>query len=311
MSEVEKSFRNNPLEATTHQQDFAAYKIIVDQLTAIKDKFPFKLSKDYKTISFTKLHSHPGHYLELRYLTEKNCFQVEKHSLPDQCKRAFNGRTVEELLNSFIIELNNLEEFYGNLSDIDEVCFVIAPVPVTTKDRYRIFKFSEWRIFLKAILGDKSDFLPDEKVFLKVTLDPFVPSNVQLNFIGPLEEVESLRRIYCEKIDDLDVDESVHKNLLRIFDMLYFPYRPDCSSKLANKRTCSICFEFNLDNTYPIITCFNANCEVIFHSICLQKWFDTLTDTKTFCTVTSGLCPYCKQKLSMFIDIFEAGTAEN
>lgn len=146
----------------------------------------------------------------------------------------------------------------------------------------------------------------DEKVFLKVTLDPYVPSNVQLNFIGPLEEVDSLRRTYCQKMDDWDVDVGAYKNLLHMFDLMYFPYRPDCQSHLSENKTCSICFEFNLDNTYPIITCFNPNCEVIFHSICLNKWFETLTETKTFCTVTSGLCPYCKQKLTMFVDICEA-----
>lgn len=149
-------------------------------------------------------------------------------------------------------------------------------------------------------------YLADEKVFLKITLDPYVPSNVQLNFIGPLEEVDTLRRTYCQKIDYWDVDVGAHKNLLHMFDLLYFPYRPDCKSHLAENKTCSICFEFNLDNTYPIITCFNPNCEVLFHAICLHKWFETLADTKTFCTVTSGLCPYCKQKLTMYLDICEA-----
>lgn len=129
-----------------------------------------------------------------------------------------------------------------------------------------------------------------------------MPSNVQLNFIGPIEEVGLLRRTYCEKIDEWEVDASVHKNLLRMFDLIYFPYRPDCNPNLVDNKSCSICFEFNLDGTYPIITCFNPSCEVIFHIICLRKWFETLSDTKTFsfCTVTCGLCPYCKQKLTMY-----------
>lgn len=151
-------------------------------------------------------------------------------------------------------------------------------------------------------------FISDDKVFLKVTLDPYVPSNVQLNFIGPLEEVEGLRRIYCQKMDDWDVEVGAYKNLLRMFDLLYFPYRPDCQSQ--ENQSCSICFEFNLESTYPIITCFNANCEVVFHAACLQQWFETLADTKTFCTVTSGLCPYCKQKLTMFVDICDAAAVE-
>lgn len=141
----------------------------------------------------------------------------------------------------------------------------------------------------------------DEKVFLKITMDPYVPSNVQLKFIGPSEEVSGLRQTYLQRIGDWDTEVGAYKNLLRMFDILFFPYRPTDSS--WENKACGICYEVHLDGTYPIITCFNYNCQVVFHSTCLGKWFQTFANSKVFCTVASGECPYCTQKLSLYSEI--------
>lgn len=139
-----------------------------------------------------------------------------------------------------------------------------------------------------------------DKVFLKIILDPFAPTTVQLEFIGPQEEVSILRQKYNEKIGEWDPDSDVYANILRMFALTFLPYHPASDPNAKEQKECSICFEFNLDNSYPIITCYNPKCVCVFHLICLKKWFATLDDTKTFYTIATGACPYCKQKLQTF-----------
>lgn len=140
MSDLEKELKGS-VPGTTHEEDIDIYSRIFQQLKEINSEFNYVLSEDYQTVTFSDLPGNPGHFLELKYDPLRHSFQ-QRHSLPDKCSQ-IKGRTVKELLDNFNAELAVLEEFYGNLSDIDELCFVIAPVPVTTRDTYRIFKFSE------------------------------------------------------------------------------------------------------------------------------------------------------------------------
>lgn len=142
MDELVNEIKEVSSDSTTHAKDIATFHTIFEQLKAIEGEYPYKLSTDYQTITFSEIPDHRGHYLELHYDRLRNAFQLQRHSLPQKCG-TLKGRTLAEYLENFRSELGILEEFYGNLSDIDELCFVIAPVPVTTKEAYRIFKFSE------------------------------------------------------------------------------------------------------------------------------------------------------------------------
>lgn len=139
---LEEGFRNAP--TTSHREDISSLKAVLDQLAALGNEYRFELSEDHKTIHFPEIPNFAGHYLAVVHDNLKKNFQLKRHSLPEKCNFTLKGKTLSDLLNQFQSELNNLEEFYGNLSDIDELCFVIAPVPVTTKDCYRIFKFSRF-----------------------------------------------------------------------------------------------------------------------------------------------------------------------
>lgn len=140
MEEVELKLQKTTSESK-HNQDIATYQSIFKQLKDLGEEYSYKLSKDYKTVSFPEIPDHPGHFMELHYDQQRQAFHVQRHSLPNKCGKIM-GRSISEFLEAFKSELTILDEFYGNLSDIDELCFVIAPAPVTTKDLYRIFKFS-------------------------------------------------------------------------------------------------------------------------------------------------------------------------
>lgn len=151
METIQRELEGDTSSESTVAEDLLAYEVIFRQLAEIRNEnHTIKLSPDYKTVTITEMVNHPGHFLEVRYDTKKQTFHLQNHSLPEKCSsHILKGRTLSEFLNSFTNELTNLEEFYGNLCDIDELCFVIAPVPVTSKDTYRIFKFSELISFLQ------------------------------------------------------------------------------------------------------------------------------------------------------------------
>ncbi|XP_059217619.1 E3 ubiquitin-protein ligase FANCL-like, partial [Stomoxys calcitrans] len=185
------------------------------------------------------------------------------------------------LLQHFRKLLEDLASFYENFTDIDELCHVVQPTLPTTKENWRLFVLKE-RIFLKLQFSD-----------------PFAPlSSMTVHIIGPTTEVANLRRIYSEGLCDWDSELDVHKNLLRIFDLCFFPMPPPDGSE-ASLQFCNICYTYKLDTgEIPIISCDNSNCSLIFHAECLKEWFSTLADGKTFLDVAFGACPFCKSKLS-------------
>lgn len=212
--------------------------------------------------------------------------------------------SLTEIVEQFTMYLNDLQDFYENFRTIDELCHVVRPAKPSSKDNWRMFVLKE-------------------RVFLKVSFaDPFAPfASMTINIIGPTREISSLRSVYSRGLHDWDPELDVHKNLLRIFDLCYFPMPPPPVANI-NRRDhlllhsvkspppeqsdeneehlscCSICFCYELDSEdgmeIPIVSCDNARCSLISHITCLRKWFATLADGKTYLNVTFGICPFCK-----------------
>ncbi|XP_059611563.1 E3 ubiquitin-protein ligase FANCL [Phlebotomus argentipes] len=238
-----------------------------------------KVTADYSKIKINGISENEHHYLEFA-VTDKAQVKVTEHSLPPQLEKMFwKIGSIESHLANFNALLEQLNEFYDNMHTIDELCFIVGPANITTKTTSRIIKFNE-------------------KIFLKISIDPLIPSQVALVFIGPIAEVEPLREIYNEKIADWDVEMDVHKNLLRMYDLIYFPMRED-----DVETPCNICFDYLQGNTIPIIRCDNDKCDVIFHLQCLKHYFATLPSSKTMFTVAMGQCPFCRVKLTTFLEL--------
>lgn len=66
---------------------------------------------------------------------------VTDHSLPDFNGKLFNfvGH-LEAYAAKFYEYLDQMDEFYGHMNTVDELCFVVDPVEVTTKCNYRVIK---------------------------------------------------------------------------------------------------------------------------------------------------------------------------
>uniref|UniRef100_A0A1A9W701 RING-type domain-containing protein n=1 Tax=Glossina brevipalpis TaxID=37001 RepID=A0A1A9W701_9MUSC len=246
------------------------------------------LDKNHKCLRFEIFACHKDHYLELSLPS----MQALKHTLPDcidlqalikECK------SLKALLQKFSTFLEGLKPFYENLADIDELCHVVQPSKITTKENWRT-------IVLK------------ERAFLKIEFkDPFAPLNTMMvNIIGPTGEVGTLRRIFNDGLHRWDGDLNVHRNLLRVFDLCFFPMSLVIESETA-LIFCNICCSHKSEEgDIPMVSCDNPNCSLIFHASCLKKWFSSLKDGQIFLNVAFGTCPFCKTKLSTsFKELFE------
>lgn len=60
----------------------------------------------------------------------------------------------------------------------------------------------------------------ENRVFMKIQVDPLEPSAVTTTFYGPTKSVEQYRQIYREKMDDWSFNDDIYRNLLRIFGTL-------------------------------------------------------------------------------------------
>lgn len=234
-------------------------------------------------IRFSEFTDFEQHYLELKIPS----LLLLDHSLPDcvslgemLTKSAGN---LEEALNLFRKLLEDLRPFYDNFMDIDELCHVLQPSPISSKHKTRLFPLKD-------------------RVYLKLTIaDPFACiASMSLKIIGPTEEVARLRHVLSDGLSNWDSEMNIHKNLLRMFDLCYFPM-PDWSDgpKLDEEDNeelrCNICFAYRLDGgEVPLVSCDNAKCVLKCHAVCLEEWFKTLMDGKTFLEVSFGQCPFCK-----------------
>lgn len=216
------------------------------------------------------------HFLEVSLPS----LQLLGHSLPsciDWQELLGKATSLTMMLQQYKNFLEDLRPFYENFTDIDELCYVVQPPLPSTK--------ANWRLFVLK-----------EKVFLKLQFsDPFSPlSSMSVHIIGPTLEVTQLRRVYSEGLRDWDGELDVHKNLLRIFDLCFFPMTPN-EGPQTSMQYCNICYCYKLEHgEIPIVSCDNNHCSLIFHAACLKEWFSTLTDSKTFLDVAFGACPFCK-----------------
>ncbi|KAJ6640314.1 E3 ubiquitin-protein ligase FANCL [Pseudolycoriella hygida] len=261
-------------------------KNILDELNILRRQEGYEVSvaTDLSTVKFCD----KTHFLILS-LTNNLEVGIFEHSLPEKQKWFTSSTgTLTSFFNEFTRTLDDLEEFYSNLNTIDELCYVLDPVEPSTKCNYRIFKV-------------------EQKCYMKLMMNPLLPSSVAATFIGPTLLVEKYRRKYEEEIVNWDQDLDVHKNLLKICGLVYFPVRNDEDE--GDEMNCSICGTFQMDNSIPMISCDNFKCDLVFHVGCLKQWWSMVADNKTFLYIELGTtCPMCKEKLSTsFEQLFTDG----
>uniref|UniRef100_A0A182YP25 Uncharacterized protein n=1 Tax=Anopheles stephensi TaxID=30069 RepID=A0A182YP25_ANOST len=282
---------NTPSSGTC--EDSTTLTNLALELLSIQHQYGCKVefSKTLTRVEFASFDGRGNYSLALNR-TAGALFKVVQHTLPEQAVSEMFKRqtTLQRHVQVFLDTLDQLEEFYTNLSTIDELCYVILPAAIDTRTTYRIFKY-------------------DQKVFLKLSLHPLQPAAVDIAFFGPTKQVAKLREVYDERQDDWDPECNVYTNLLRIFNIIAFPMRPTVCDQSSNglqtgeDSSCGICMNYHdADDRVPIISCDNEQCTLIFHIHCLKEWFATQRESKKIFTISIGNCPYCTHKISSSFD---------
>ncbi|KAM8704758.1 hypothetical protein ACLKA7_009246 [Drosophila subpalustris] len=273
------------LETSSIQQKNNIYAEILELHKP--QEYRLQLDDHCSRIRFSNFAEYELHYLELELPT----LRLLEYSLPDCVSLAdmlkSSARSLTDVLHLYLKLLDELRPFYDCFVNIDELCDVLQPSPITTKHNSRVFPLKE-------------------RVYLKVTIaDPFANHNsIAVQIIGPTEEVAQLRHVLSDGLSNWDAELDMHKNLLRIFDLCYFPMPAGVEldqlmEKNEDDQHCNICYVYRLDTgEVPLVSCDNPRCVLKCHAACLKEWFDTLIDGKTFLEVSFGLCPFCKAKLS-------------
>nr|XP_044250177.1 E3 ubiquitin-protein ligase FANCL isoform X2 [Drosophila takahashii] len=275
---------------TCSKKQWPQENIYEDILALHKSKeFQMQIDEACSRLRFSDFSDYEQHYLEL----EIPSLRLVDHSLPECVPfgemLAKNAGSLEQILTLYRKLLEELRPFYDNFMDIDELCHVLQPSPITTKHNTRVFPLKD-RVYLKLTIGD-----------------PFAcVASMALKIIGPTDEVARLRHVLSDGLGNWDSELDIHKNLLRMFDLCYFPM-PDWSDgpkpdeEDNEELRCNICFVYRLDSgDVPLVSCDNPKCVLKCHAACLEEWFQTLMDGKTFLEVSFGLCPFCKALSTSF-----------
>lgn len=158
-----------------------------------------------------------SHYLILK-LDENLNVTVLSHSLPENDKYFKPIGTIETHSATFFSLYEQMDDFYSQMNTIDELTYVVDPEEITTKHNYRVIKLG--KILKSTTIGYfliDSSFFVEDRVYMKIKVDPLELSSVTTSFYGPTQKVEKYRQLYRAKMDDWNVNDDIYRNLLRIF----------------------------------------------------------------------------------------------
>lgn len=163
--------------------------------------------------------NYDSHFLTLqldKYLSPA----VLEHSLPDNDKYFMQSGNIETYSAIFFSLLDQMEQFYIQMNSIDELTYVVEPVDISTKHNYRVIKLGKFfalKIFELEFNGELIFFITENRVYMKIKIDPLEPKSITAVFYGPSKSIERYRKMYLDRIDDWNANDDIYRNLLKIF----------------------------------------------------------------------------------------------
>lgn len=95
-------------------------------------------------------------------------------------------------------------------------------------------------------------------------------------------------------------------NLMNIFNLV-FPVKSETLVE-TYLTECGICYSHIIDiimtnnetkQVTPRERCLSKKCNRMYHTSCLYEWLQSLPDSKNSFGTTYGLCPYCRENISI------------
>lgn len=103
------------------------------------------LNSDCSQIKITPDDSYGNDHFLILTIKEDLTVSVVDHSLPDINGKLFNFcGNLESYAAKFFEYLDQMEEFYCHMNAMDELCFVVDPVEVSTKCNMRVIKLGKF-----------------------------------------------------------------------------------------------------------------------------------------------------------------------
>ncbi|XP_059624069.1 uncharacterized protein LOC132267041 isoform X7 [Cornus florida] len=203
---------------------------------------------------------------------------------------SINSR-LKDVVQQFQEHLENLQEFWSTVDDIDQSLWVVDPKQLDRAASYR-----------QINIGNEC--------FLMLFIDANDPKSLpEYRFMGADPEVNSLRKLWKRNCRKWKKNKPVPENLAIIMET-QLPGPPDVQ-KNNQQVECGICYAQCLpiddelgarSGSGTDYTCDNNNCKRAFHSLCLGDWLRSITSTRQSFDVMFGNCPYCSEPVAVKIN---------
>lgn len=226
------------------------------------------VNKNYKIIQLSK---EEDFKFDMQLTFKNNVWIVTSHNLPNRIDLLEIGKptTLKRAVECCEKAIENLEEFYELIEELDSNFEIVQPRIKSSKDNWRIIKFNN-------------------NHYVKIELqNPMNTKDISVYFYGKNEEVQKMTDIYNNQQQEESVSVKIH----------YLKYELEGSDS-SEKGDCGICLEFYDDlDQCPLIFCDNPACPQAFHSSCVSRHLKV--SNLRILNVAVGECPYCKFKIQV------------
>ncbi|XP_010463517.1 PREDICTED: E3 ubiquitin-protein ligase FANCL-like isoform X1 [Camelina sativa] len=203
---------------------------------------------------------------------------------------------LKDVMHQFQKHLDNLQEFWSVLDDIDKsLCVVDVKQPSRASSVRRIHAGNDCIILVHIDFNDPKS-LPE------------------CRFIGPLPpamHMNNLHTSWRRNSKKWSKEISFRENLECILGT-ELPKPPGLQEEDDHQQVeCGICYAQFLptdeelgarSGTPTDYTCENISCNKSFHSLCLTDWLRSITTTRQSFDVLFGNCPYCSDPVAVKIN---------
>ncbi|XP_059438107.1 uncharacterized protein LOC132170960 isoform X2 [Corylus avellana] len=197
---------------------------------------------------------------------------------------------LKDVVQQFGEHLEELQEFWSILDDIDRSLWVVDPKNPSRSMSERQINIGNDCFIVLSINANNPRSLPE------------------CRFMGSGSFVDSLRKIWQRNSRKWAKDKPYLENLTCLLET-QLP-RPTDGQKNNQQVECGICYAQYLpvddelgtkSGSGTDYTCENSTCSKAFHSVCLGDWLRSITTTRQSFNVLFGNCPYCSEPVAVKI----------
>ncbi|EGC36390.1 hypothetical protein DICPUDRAFT_151143 [Dictyostelium purpureum] len=220
----------------------------------------------------------------------------EKHKQKqDEIK---NKYSIINILKLIEIMINEYQEFFDVMDDIDSNSWVLEPENPKRSSTYR-----------RIALGNGCS--------LCFEVSPQQPRSFPSNhnFLGPAKKVSNLKNLLNQNLNEWRAQKEDNRSPVDNFQTilnLEFPLKQNTKIEEIVIE-CAICYTHRFfhaptddqdikdtgNYSLPDIVCNNLKCQKHFHHTCIYEWLKALPNPRYSFSTIFGKCPYCSDPISV------------